>query len=765
MTVRELTPKAAPGRHRQKPQDKPKNKVFYTHIQGLRGLAILLVAFFHVFVGKVSSGVDVFLLLGGIFLIASQTKTALNPQGVTVFQAMIRVIRRLMPALITVISITVALALIIIPSAQWKTVLTQAASGATYWINWLLNFTDQSYARAGESVSIYQHLWSMSVQMQIYLFVIVLIFMLVGIFKGHLNDKKITHIVFSVVAILSLISFSYATWMWLTGNTSSNYYSTFSRFWEIGLGGLIGVMLGKVIFARWIRWTMFIVGMFAICTTGLFLDGANQFPGPLTLIPLIGAIMVVFSGAGKDGGIQGVSELGPVWIIDNKAAHMVGDLAYGLYLWHWPILILGMQVLHPEGYWYPVFGLGVIALSLGLAYITSRLIEKPFQQHGKPARESFSNMLRLKPVIVAMRKGRVPAWKTAGSVALIMLFAVVAVSPYMHSTASVAAQKKKIHDLGGIEAINRDYPGANIILGESAPPDRPPLPDPGDDLSTMMPPTTADACFSAFENDDIVFTDKDGNPCVYGDELSSETLYVLGGSHSEMFLPALDQIGKYRGFKIIPLIKMGCALNQNQKWDESEYPGCIDYTNKVVEYVLSHPPTLGVFHTSTRPEHILGLGPEIVPEGYIDPLYQFASAGIHLYLMRDVPWFVTGLDGQQFDPKICLNEGYTIDNCSKPANLSLNPENPAYEAFAGIPVTNVTHLDVNGALVFDGMSRPIVGNVLAYRDSHHLTAQFVLSLEEIIDNQMFPGMSRDDLPKNPSYGDTGKWSLDTVTEP
>lgn len=59
------------------------SKKYYDHIDGLRGLAIGLVVFFHVFIGKVSSGVDVFLFIGGLLFLTSQVKNAQNPQGLT----------------------------------------------------------------------------------------------------------------------------------------------------------------------------------------------------------------------------------------------------------------------------------------------------------------------------------------------------------------------------------------------------------------------------------------------------------------------------------------------------------------------------------------------------------------------------------------------------------------------------------------------------------------------------------------------------------
>ncbi|MDN5684478.1 hypothetical protein, partial [Corynebacterium glyciniphilum] len=65
----------------------PRSALRRTDIDGLRGLAIALVVVFHVFVGRVSAGVDVFLLLGGIFFFSPQIRNALNPAGLTVVQS------------------------------------------------------------------------------------------------------------------------------------------------------------------------------------------------------------------------------------------------------------------------------------------------------------------------------------------------------------------------------------------------------------------------------------------------------------------------------------------------------------------------------------------------------------------------------------------------------------------------------------------------------------------------------------------------------
>ncbi len=80
----------------------PPPRAYRRDVDGLRGLAIALVVIFHVFVGRVSSGVDVFLLIGGVFFFGPQIRNALNPAGQTLVQSVSRLMRRLYPALLTV---------------------------------------------------------------------------------------------------------------------------------------------------------------------------------------------------------------------------------------------------------------------------------------------------------------------------------------------------------------------------------------------------------------------------------------------------------------------------------------------------------------------------------------------------------------------------------------------------------------------------------------------------------------------------------------
>src|SRR5690242_3005196 len=151
---------------------------FYRHdLDGLRGIAIALVAMFHVWFGRVSGGVDVFLALSGFFFGGRLLRRALTP-GTSLWPVpeITRLVRRLLPALVVVLAGSAVLTILIQPETRWETFADQSLASLGYYQNWELANTASNYLRAGEAVSPLQHIWSMSVQGQFYVSSLLLVF-------------------------------------------------------------------------------------------------------------------------------------------------------------------------------------------------------------------------------------------------------------------------------------------------------------------------------------------------------------------------------------------------------------------------------------------------------------------------------------------------------------------------------------------------------------------------------------------------------------
>ncbi|MGO1640817.1 MAG: acyltransferase family protein [Candidatus Corynebacterium faecigallinarum] len=768
-----------------------------TDIDGLRGLAIALVVVFHVFIGRVSAGVDVFLLLGGIFFFGPQIRNALNPRGLTVVQSFLRILRRLFPALVTVVLVSAAAAAVIFGRVRWGEVAEDATASLLYMQNLHLTDLGQDYSALNRDVSVFQHIWSMSVQMQIYVGSLLVIALIGGIAllagagpdkgrpgarRGDGSTRAISGGLHWLLVIATVASFIYAAWL---GNEDqgANYYSPFSRFWEIGLGGLFGIwLLGRTLPRVWeiLRWPAGVLGVGMIIVTGLFLDGAAQFPGPWTLVPLVGAMLVVLAGNPVEDDRSPRSE-GVTALLETRPFQFLGRIAYSLYLWHWPMLVLVTYLLSDplegegsvaEGAADPadpadavgagadvagdgagalggitatlgtgqgiLVGTGVVVVSCLLGWATYRFIETPLRQGRKPGR---SWVLTPSYLRTSLRKGG--ATKVGATTLIVVATgAVLAFGPIADRAGEEA--------LTDASEVNRDdYPGPRAFLQDAPVPeglDPEPNPEIGED--EMLPDTQDDGCFSGFVEPNLILTQQfnaSDIPCEYGDVDSDRLMYLVGGSHSEHFLPALDEIGQEQGIRIVPLLKMGCVLGMELPHLSGEpYPECGEWEQSAQQYIFDNPPTDGVFMTVTRPTTIEGNGPDQVPQEYVDMVAKLTDAGIHTWGMRDTPWHMSG-PGQQGNARECVAVGFDGD-CGVDELASLAPENPALPAYEGL---DITQLEVTPALCRDGRCPAVVGNVLVYHDGQHFTSLFSSMLAEEISRQMYEVPAEDGLGGEP----------------
>lgn len=737
-------------------------------IEGLRGLAIGLVVIFHVFVGKVSSGVDVFLLLGGIFFFGSQLRNAQNPKGLTFIQSLIRIIRRLFPLLAVVVASVLAASILLMNRLVHVQMAKDAVASLGYYINWQLAYSGREYTSVRTTVSPFQHLWSMSAQLQIYVASLVVVTLLTLIFRKYARQALLV-----VLTAATVLSFAYATYFHFEDQTI-NYYSTLSRFWEIGLGGLLGMLLlrrdanGNPVLrplGRWTRTVMGIVGLGMIISTGLFLDGADQFPGPWTLIPLVGALMVVLSG--HSGEPVGVTRL-----LLTRPFQFLGRISYALYVWHWPILVLCVYYFNVPKV-SPALGAAVIAASVVLAWLSNKLIERPLRQGKKPER----NWVLLSPKYWAKS---LSAWPKAVYAVLILVLAgsVVASPKYLQHREDVNSEQ--LWDLAADRSI---YPGAASFLVNAPVPENMPIVPPLEDFHALLPQTQPDGCQIGFDSDALILTknfNRSDEECAYGDVNSDKTIYVIGGSHSEHYIPALDIVGRNRHVKMIPLLKMGCPVNAKiTRVNGEEYPSCLSWSEKVVDYIKENPPTEGIFMTGTRPTSIGGAGPEQVPQEYKDLVQSFTDQGIHSWLMRDNPWQTTD-KGAPRDMRACVAEmmegkqGEVAENedfpglanpgrpnfdevlainaeCGQSVWDSLLPVDPSIEAYKGM---DVTLMDLTAAICREDWCPSIIGNMAVYRDAHHFNNIFAETLAPEIEAQMFdpnhkiPPMNAGLMPKH-----------------
>ena len=681
-------------------------------LDGLRGVAIALVAVFHVWFGRVSGGVDVFLALSGFFFGSSLLRGVLTPgSSLNPGPRVLRLARRLLPALIVVLTASAVLTVVVQPQTRWETFADQTLASLGYYQNWELAATASNYLKAGETVSPLQHIWSMSVQGQFYLAFLLLTLGLAALLRKPLGRGLRTYFV-AMLAGLTVASFVYAV---IAHNTDqiTAYYDSFARAWELLLGVLIGALVPFVNWPMWLRTLLAVVGLAAILSCGALIDGVDAFPGPWALVPVGAAILLILSGANLGGraSTRGRQPL-PNRLLAARPLVVLGEMAYSLYLWHWPLLIFWLAY---TGEPHARFGdgLAILLISGVLAYLTMRFIEQPLRQRRLPSgvwdtASSWGARLRR------------PA--TVGGTVVVLLGVALTASAFSWRD-HVAHQRASGNELATLSADG--YPGARALVnGARVPqlPFRPTVLEAGDDI----PKSTSDGCISDFDNVGII-------NCTYGDINATRTVALAGGSHAEHWITALDILGKEHDFKVVTYLKMGCPLTTEKNplvmGDNRPYPKCREWNERVMAKLIGDKPDF-VFTTSTRPWNTKP--GDMMPGTYIGIWKTLNDNKIPVLAMRDTPWLVR--DGKPFQPADCLAKGGNSASCGIKRSQVLSERNQTLDFTDRFPSLKV--LDMSDAVCRQDLCRAIEGNVLVYHDAHHLSATYMRTMTPELGRQM-----------------------------
>jgi peptidoglycan/LPS O-acetylase OafA/YrhL len=687
---------------------------FYRHdLDGLRGIAIALVAVFHVWFGRVSGGVDVFLALSGFFFGGKLLRTALTP-GASLWPVpeVVRLVRRLLPALVVVLAAAAVLTILIQPETRWETFADQSLASLGYYQNWELASTAANYLRAGEAVSPLQHIWSMSVQGQFYIAFLALIFgfayLCRKVFGRHLRTAFVV-----LLSALTIASFGYAV---IAHNIdqATAYYNSFARAWELLLGALVGAI---VPFVRWpmrLRTAAATVALAAILSCGAFIDGVKEFPGPWALVPVGATMLFILSAANLMTGSGTDDRLpAPNRLLATKPFVSLGSMAYSLYLWHWPLLIFWLSYTGHSRAGF-LEGTVVLLISGVLAWLTTHYVEEPLRLQ-KSAKSSAPA-----PAIPLRTRLRRPTI-VLGSGVVLLGVALTATSFTWREHLTV--QRANGKELAGLSA--RDYPGARALLNhERVPklPMRPTVLEAKDDL----PASTYDGCISDFSNADVI-------TCTYGDKDATRTIALAGGSHAEHWITALDLLGRLHHFKVVTYLKMGCPLTTEEvplvMGDNRPYPKCHEWNDRVMSRLIADRPAF-VFTTSTRPWNIKP--GDVMPATYIGIWETLSKNNIPILAMRDTPWLVR--DGQPFFPADCLAKGGDAVSCGVERSEVLSDRNPTLDFVEQFPL--LKPLDMSNAVCRKDYCRVVEGNVLLYHDSHHISTTYMRTMTGELGRQM-----------------------------
>ncbi|MGV9796613.1 acyltransferase family protein [Mycobacterium sp. NPDC003449] len=685
---------------------------WYRHdLDGLRGVAIALVAVFHVWFGRVSGGVDVFLVLSGYFFGGSVLRTALAPGASLVpLPNLRRLIRRLLPALVVVLAACAVLTVLIQPETRWEAFADQSLASLGYYQNWHLAGSASNYAQAAQAVSPLQHIWSMSVQGQFYVAFLTLVFGIAYLLRRSLV-KHTRSVLLAVVSALCVASFCFAIFAHAADQMTA-YYNSFARAWELLLGVLLAYLAPHIRWPLWLRTAATSVGLLALFSCGALIDGVMQYPGPWALVPVGAAVLIVLAAANLNAD-AGDRAPYPNRMLATKPFVALGGVSYSLYLWHWPLLIFWLAHTGERRVSF-LEGAAVLVASGVLAYLTTRFVETPLRSVRAP---SPVRDLGRAPLRVRLQRPTI-ALGTA-----VTLLAVVLTASAFALRQHVVVKQPLTEQLTTLSA--HDYPGARALTSNARVPELPMRPTVLE-ARRDLPAAPSGGCTSAAEYPALV-------TCTSGDVHAERVMAVVGASHSEHWIPALDQLGRQHHFKIVSYLKMGCLLTTEQlptmDTPPEPYTNCHQWVEHVIPKLIDTRPDY-VFTTTTRPnEHG---GGDYTPKGYVSIWKTLSAHGIGILGIRDNPWVVH--DGELVDPADCLAGGGDAISCGVKRSDALADRDPTADVAQRLPLMQT--LDMSDAMCGVEFCPAVEGNVLIYRDSHHLSATYVRTLAEELGRQI-----------------------------
>ena len=336
-------------------------------IDGLRGIAILLVVAFHLGVPGVPGGfvgVDVFFVISG-FLITGLLMGQAEERGcIHLIDFYARRVRRILPALTLVVIATLLLGSVtLLPSGEQQELSKSALSIAGFGSNVYFWRIHLNYF--GTETQPLLHTWTLAVEEQFYLaWPAVLIVGLRVARQTRFHEQR----VITVLIVIGCLVSSALCWAFTFYRPAAAFFLTPFRAWEFGVGGLIAI--NKQILWSRLGGLLTGSGVALIGTSVLVIDSKTAFPGLEAWLPCIGAGAIILGGSMH-------SASWPSRALSAWPLVRVGKLSYGWYLWHWPLLAITRATALGEASF--ARDAVVILIALGLAELTYRFVENPIR--------------------------------------------------------------------------------------------------------------------------------------------------------------------------------------------------------------------------------------------------------------------------------------------------------------------------------------------------------------------------------------------------
>lgn len=654
---------------------------FRNDIEGIRAIGAILVMVYHIWTQRVSGGVDVFFVVSAYLMTDTLLRSREQTGHLAVKKFYSKILARVTPLAYVVISATLACILLLISPVFWRVQLNEAIMAIVHLENVQLARTDANYLDRDRLLSPFQQFWALSLQVQFYITLPFLLMIALAAKRWMKRDKL--HIY--TVLFLGVTSFAYAQ-IALARDPAAAYFSIFTRYWEFSIGIALALLTRyRVTLPDNVKLIGSFLGLFVLLSWGALPFEGQYYPGVIAIGPVLAASVLILSGM---GGFAGPVQM----LLKHPYAVAIGSLSFSIYLWHWPILVFSRAVTgkNETG---PLMGLGIIALAIGIAFVSKRFLEDPIR--------SFLRRGLYRPFIATALAG-------IGLLASALLFRQDIVN-----VQNAAPSFYQTFD-------QRHFAGTELTLQSDA-----------TSLTRhQFVAVSRDVSATSRPKCDPFTSNEKSRPrlCRFGAIGADRVVVLTGGSRTAHWEPLLSDIAERRGFELVSATRSACTFGHL----EEHSPDCSSWNEAVVAEIISLEPDY-VIVSATRFTNTGGEHFEDIPETYVSQWSKLLSAGIRVIALRDTPM----LDRH---PNDCLwRKMEAAHQCASPRpDEDLVSE--SRKDFFAENEGRIEYLDMTSLFCTKTVCPAFFDGRLMYRDRSHLTKSYMIYISKMAELRFFEAL-------------------------
>lgn len=696
---------------------------FRGDIEGLRAIAVIIVVLFHARLGPFEGGfigVDVFFVVSGFLITSLLLREAEATGKISLAAFWARRARRLLPASLLVIVATLIAARMLLNPLDQRDVTDDAFAATFFAVNFVFGFLRVGYFASQQTPSPLLHYWSLAVEEQFYFVWPVVVAMVVHRGRRLFADAAALRRRIGIVLVSVWVP-SFAGCVVYSNDTEWAFYMLPTRAWELATGALVAVALPQL--RRLSKRVRAICGWLALIGLAAATMGIDQvmtiggtvmnYPSAVALAPVLTtAALLAFGDVRRN--------VGPSRLLAFAPLQWIGGRSYAIYLWHWPLLVIG------EAKWGPLDAGARAALALSsvaIAAVSYVVVENPVRHNPRLA-ASPSLGLRVGGAMLIVAgfasvasvafPESVTGKGTAAAPSLVTIAptdSTVSAGPTTTVPVNETVSGSTNAEVLALRAAN--YAVLAEALGVQQVPANidPPL----FDAQAEEPEIYTNGCHLPVE----VLEPQD---CVYGDPNSSTRVVLFGDSHAAQWFPAMRALADEHGWRLDVITKSGCPTALISQANALRDGRCDGWRKNVVEWVQREQPDLVVMAARAY-SYLRGDNWE---DGLTDTVEQMRPSVGQILLLGDTP------DQSEIVPD-CLAENLsTATNCLTARADSVNLG--VLEAERTVAAAFNAHFEPTTDWMCTLDSCPvIVGNLLMYRDDNHLTTNAVMLLKPYLD--------------------------------